>query len=310
MGEATTISWTHHTWNPWWGCTKISPACTHCYAATFAERPIHKREDGTKGALRIWGDDAPRRTWFGPDHWTDPIKWNRAAEKEGERRRVFVASMADIFEDRPELVPLRYRALSIMRVTPWLDYLLLTKRSGLIRSQLVGALEYGRALERAAVTIDVIDEHTQTNTWIDHWLYGMPPDNVWVGATAENPSWLDVRAAELASVPALVRFLSCEPLLAGIPNLSAWVGRGALFIDRKRDAGPIDWVVVGLESGNGRRDPGIRVLLDVVDVCTRERVPVHVKQDCAFKSGEQGRIPDDVWQRKEFPRPVSKERYL
>jgi protein gp37 len=93
MGKETAISWTHHTFNPWWGCQRVSPGCTNCYAETFDKRIGGKH----------WGPTAPRR-FFGPKHWAEPLKWARAAAKAGERHRVFCASMADVFEDRPELI--------------------------------------------------------------------------------------------------------------------------------------------------------------------------------------------------------------
>ena len=93
MGEKSAIEWTDHTFNPWWGCTKVSEACKHCYAEAFAKRTGHE----------IWGDAAPRR-FFADKHWDEPKKWDRDAARDGVRRKVFCASMADVFEDRPDLV--------------------------------------------------------------------------------------------------------------------------------------------------------------------------------------------------------------
>lgn len=117
MGENTAISWTDHTFNPWWGCTKVSPGCTSCYAETFSNRL----------ALGIWGANAPRR-FFGDKHWNEPRKWNAKAAKAGARARVFCASMADVFEDRRDLDAPRARLWDLIEQTPALDWLLLTKR--------------------------------------------------------------------------------------------------------------------------------------------------------------------------------------
>lgn len=87
MAEHSAIEWTTHTFNPWWGCVKVSPACDHCYAESLAKRTGNQ----------VWGKDAPRR-FFGEKHWAEPLKWNRDAEKAGERARVFCASMADVME--------------------------------------------------------------------------------------------------------------------------------------------------------------------------------------------------------------------
>lgn len=170
MGQSTGISWTHHTFNPWWGCTAISPGCDHCYAETFDKRVGGKH----------WGKDAPRRL-FGDKHWNEPRKWNEAAQKAGERRRVFCASMADVFDaDAPE--GQRERLWPLIRETPWLDWLLLTKRAGRIARCLPADWGNGYA-------------------------------NVWLGVTVDDRRNGLPRVAVLRSIPARVRFLSVEPLL-------------------------------------------------------------------------------------------------
>jgi len=117
MAKNSSIEWTHHTFNPWWGCTKVSPACDHCYAETWAKRV----------GQAVWGKESPRR-FFSDKHWTEPIRWNADAVADGERRRVFCASMADVFESRAELNPWRIRLWELIEATPMLDWLLLTKR--------------------------------------------------------------------------------------------------------------------------------------------------------------------------------------
>ena len=110
MAKDSRIEWTHHTFNPWWGCVKVSPACANCYAETWAHR---------LGA-KIWGRHAPRR-FFGDEHWKHPLRWNAEAERDQVRRRVFCASMADVFEVRAELSPWRARLWPLIEQTPWLD---------------------------------------------------------------------------------------------------------------------------------------------------------------------------------------------
>ncbi len=78
MGENSGIQWTDHTFNPWWGCEKVSPACKHCYAETFSKRL----------GLPIWGGADTARRMASEKTWSEPAKWNRAAEKAGERKRV------------------------------------------------------------------------------------------------------------------------------------------------------------------------------------------------------------------------------
>jgi protein gp37 len=163
------IQWCHHTFNPWWGCAKVSPGCKHCYAETFAKRV----------GQRVWGEDVPRRT-FGDKHFDELLKWNREAETAGERRRVFCASMADVFEAHPVAERERPRLWSYVDRTPWLDYLLLTKRP-----------------ENAFAMAP----------WGLRW-----PGNVWLGTTVEDRERLG-RLDSLRTVPAFCRFVSFEPLL-------------------------------------------------------------------------------------------------
>lgn len=118
MAANSNIEWTHHTFNPWWGCEKVSPACKHCYAQTWAKRC---------GNGELWKAGADRR-FFTDRHWNDPIKWNRTAQEAGQRQRVFCASMADVFEVRDDLNEARIRLWALIEATPHLDWLLLTKR--------------------------------------------------------------------------------------------------------------------------------------------------------------------------------------
>lgn len=116
MGQETSIGWTNRTFNPWWGCTKVSPGCDSCYAETF-----DKRVGGAH-----WGKGVPRRT-FGDKHWGEPLKWNDDAGAAGRTDRVFCASMADVMDDEaPE--GLRERLWSLIDRTPHLMWQLLTKR--------------------------------------------------------------------------------------------------------------------------------------------------------------------------------------
>lgn len=117
MGETTEISWTDHTFNPWAGCVKVSPACDHCYAEIET-----KRYGFTK-----WGKDEPRRR-TSPAYWRNLDKWNAAARKEGIRKRVFIGSWCDVMEDNPQLTDIRYDLIVHLEDCPDLDMLLLTKR--------------------------------------------------------------------------------------------------------------------------------------------------------------------------------------
>ncbi|MBH0115149.1 phage Gp37/Gp68 family protein [Novosphingobium sp. YJ-S2-02] len=120
MAKNSKIEWTTHTFNPWWGCVKMSPACKFCYAESWSKRL----------GKNVWGINSERRL-FGPKHWAEPLAWNRAALVTGERPRVFCASMADVFEDRRDLDGERAKLWELIGETAGLDWLLLTKRPDL-----------------------------------------------------------------------------------------------------------------------------------------------------------------------------------
>lgn len=228
MGQNSKIEWTHHTFNPWWGCVKISPACDHCYAESWAKRV----------GSDVWGHEAERR-FFGDDHWNTPLRWNREAQAEGIRRRVFCASMADIFESREDLQAPRLRLLKLIEATPMLDWLLLTKRIHSVTK----LLPKGYRL----------------------------PSHVWIGTTVENEEYAGKRLKYLLAIEGpSVRFVSCEPLLGPL-DLSSYLTRA---VGRRR----IDWVIAGGESGHGARpmDPAWPESLQ--RQCARARVPFHFKQ--------------------------------
>ncbi len=119
MGATTKIEWCHHTFNPWWGCTQISPLCDHCYAMMLDTRWFKRAH---------WGPRVARR-YFGDDYWAEPLKWDHLAGARGCRCRVFCASMADVFDNAVDQA-VRERLWRLIHQTHNLDWLLLTKRIG------------------------------------------------------------------------------------------------------------------------------------------------------------------------------------
>jgi protein gp37 len=124
MGIETKIAWTNSSFNPWWGCTKVSPACDRCYAESFAKRVGQK----------VWGAGVPRR-YFGDKHWNQPLKWNRDAGVDGLPHLVFCASMADVFDNEVDQTH-RARLWDLIKATPNLTWQLLTKRIGNVAAML------------------------------------------------------------------------------------------------------------------------------------------------------------------------------
>ena len=246
MAEKTKIAWCHHTFNPWWGCAHVSGGCEHCYAESKALR----------WGFNIWGADAPRR-FLGRATWEQPRKWNARAEQAGERRRVFCGSMCDVFEDREQLEIPRHHLFEIIADTPWLDWLLLTKRP-----------------ENMTILTP--------RSWRDGW-----PQNVWALATVENQGVAAQRIGHLLKVPATIRGLSCEPLLGSLDVSDCTLPNGASCHPLRVEGGNyplsgmvhrLNWIIVGSESGRYRRPCNLDWVRDLIAQARAAGVPVFVKQ--------------------------------
>lgn len=248
------------TFNPWIGCTKIGPGCQNCYAAVSTTARVF----GVN-----WGKGQPRRL-TGSENWKKPLKWNRDAQKYGFRLRVFCASLADWLDDEVPIAWLQ-KLLDLIVQTPNLDWLLLTKRPGNWEKRMQEITDLG---DRGAGA-----KLART------WLSGQAPDNVWVGATAENQRMLDLRAPKLLKIPANTRFLSCEPLLEPLnfhpflsPSFRDEVHEDAWEPDLPDVMDQISWIIAGGESGHQARVCDLDWLRSIVDQCTKAEVPVFVKQ--------------------------------
>lgn len=245
MGEKTKISWADHTFNTHEGCEKISPGCKNCYAAEM-NRWLRKGEN--------WEPGGPRR-FFGDAHWANPLRWNEAAKRDGVRRRVFCASIGDIFEDRRDLDDVRERLWNLIDATPHLDWMLLTKRP-----------------ENVAVMIPWLDD-------VDYGDDACPP-NVWLGTTMEDDEWARRRYPELMRMRDYFAklFISYEPALGRI-------GWRAIVKD---DDAP-DLVIFGDESGRKRRPAELDWARETRDFCAERGITFHFKQWCgADVAGVEG----------------------
>lgn len=275
MSENSKIEWCDHTFNPFIGCTKVSPGCDHCYAEHLMDKRMHKV---------VWGPHGERvRTSAAT--WRQPVRWNaRHAEffaAHGRRQRVFCASLADVFDNA---VPDTWRAdlFDLIWNTPHLDWLLLTKRIGN-----AGPMIF-RALELAGRNVNT--------PW--------PWSNVWIGATIVNQTEADRDIEKLLMTPAHRRFLSMEPLLGPV-DLRAWFDPTGVCCMREMQScadcpadapwihGPtteyaedgtgysspeIDWVIVGGESGGSARPMHPAWARDLRDQCAAYGVPFVFKQ--------------------------------
>jgi protein gp37 len=238
MAENSHIEWTDHTFNPWWGCAKVSPGCKHCYAETLAHR-YHPGNWGVNGTRKMMSEA----------YWKQPEKWNRKAAEAGRIDRVFCASMADVFEDRPELVDPRQRLFQLIEGTPSLMWLLLTKRPENV--------------------LDMV-------WWGTFFDLGTPwPDNVCIMTSVENQEMADQRIPQLLAIPSRYRGLSVEPLLGPV---DLKFGLTLSHDDWRQRPEAIHWVIVGGESGPGARPMHPDWARSIRDQCVMAGVPFFFKQ--------------------------------
>jgi protein gp37 len=145
----TSISWTENTFNIVWGCVHVSPACEACYANEVAKRyaPNLAKINGlnpdaystiTESGKRVgnlWGANAARLP-MSPSYWAGPYDWNAQAARAGRPQYVFACSMCDLYEVHPVVERELTKLWPIIQQTPWLRWLLLTKRYDQIRKKL------------------------------------------------------------------------------------------------------------------------------------------------------------------------------
>jgi protein gp37 len=228
MGERSEIEWTNATWNPTTGCTRVSAGCDHCYAATLASGRLHgiyTAREPVVDTPENRADAFAVRLW--PNRLGDPARWHEA-------RMIFVNSMSDLFHaDSPE--DYLREVFKVMLKVDRHIYQVLTKRP----SRAARFWERNRDL-----------------------FTGQPiPKHIWIGTSVEDQR-VAYRVAHLRTVPANVRFLSCEPLLGPL----------ALALEG------IHWVIVGGESGREFRHIDTGWARSIRDQCEAAAVPFFFKQ--------------------------------
>lgn len=282
MAEKTKIQWCDHTFNPWVGCAKVHTGCKFCYAEALMDTRYGRVEWGPEGTRSL------TKTWH------DPVLWNREAEAAGERRKVFCASLADIFEDfkgavtdsqrRPlflnphanwagsnitwhrMVVPdgegrpltlddLRCRLFYLIDRCPHLNFLLLTKRPENVQRMWP-------------------DRRKRDNVWLGTSISDQPTANTWVDRL--------LPCRHLAGM----LFLSCEPQIGPI-DLNRWLSPEPL----------IDWVIVGGESKQGHGEPrpfSLQWAEQTIQDCAIAAVPCFLKQfgSVPFSHGQRLHLKD------------------
>ncbi len=233
MGANSKIQWTDHTFNPWIGCVKVSEGCKYCYAETLDKRWGNDR----------WGPGSKRQR-TGNANWQKPMKWNEKAAQEGKRYKVFCASLADVFEDNDQVIDWRLDLFDLIKQTPMLDWLILTKRP-----------EIARHFFRLRSDLVL--------------------NNVWLGTSIENQATANERIRALCTTPAEVHFISYEPAIGWLDfELTVYnpLCRVSIF------APHVDWVIVGGESGPSARPFYLEWAELVIEQCQKYHKAAFVKQ--------------------------------
>lgn len=232
MADSTAIEWTDATWNPMTGCTRVSAGCDRCYAECLAHRLLAATYLARKPVIDTpenCQDPFAVRIW--PERLSLPERWKTP-------RRVFVNSMSDLFhKDIPE--DFTRDCFRVMRRVRHHVYQILTKRPA-------------RAARFVARNADLFPK-------------GLP-GHIWIGTSVENQDTAH-RIRHLLVVPAMVRFLSCEPLIGPVEL--------APFVNSPEK---LHWVIVGGESGIGARPMHPDWARQLRDTCLSNQVPFFFKQ--------------------------------
>lgn len=250
MSTTTKIEWTDTTLSPWLGCSPVSEGCAHCYLPR-------------QTPLRVLGLKLGQPRYRCTSFRIGAIALNAKAQREGRRIRIF-PSLCDWLD--PE-VPVEWLAdfLDTIRLTPALDWQLLTKRPGNFWSRMANVTNLGSSYRSG------LDDFARS------WLNGEPPANVWIGWTAENQARADERTPHGLKIPAVVRFVSVEPMLGPVVLF-----RGFHVIDRFRGivlgGRGIHWVICGGESGPQARPMHPDWARSLRDQCAAAKVPFFFKQ--------------------------------
>jgi len=250
MADGTKIEWTDATWNPVTGCSVVSPGCTNCYAMKLAGTRLKH----TESRIGLTRDSKAGPVWSGEvrlnEQWLDqPLRWRRP-------RRIFVCAHGDLFAEN---VPDEWidRVFAVMALARKHTFQVLTKRAKRMR-------EYVTRLDQEPLRETIRRMAMAMPLPIPKFEYmTVPPDNVWLGVSAEDQVRADERIPELLATPAAVRFVSAEPLLGPI--------------DTQGLTG-LDWIIVGGESGPDARPMHPDWARSIRDQCAAAGVPFFFKQ--------------------------------
>ena len=263
------IQWTDVTWNPVIGCSRVSEGCRNCYAERHASRlagnPLTPGYAGIAKDGRWTG-----RVELVPEKLIEPLAWRKP-------RRVFVNSMSDLFHESLPDAEID-KVFAVMLQAPMHTFQVLTKRAERMRAYLSNPWLYSRLLR-------AVDMGTRQSSNAPNPMIGVsdpsrfPAKWIWLGVSCEDQKTADERVPLLLQTSAAVRFVSLEPLLGPI-DLRSLLGRDTL--DPFSAAPPVDWVIIGGESGPGARPCDVAWIRDIIRQCKTAGVPCFVKQLGAY----------------------------
>lgn len=316
MPGKSSIEWCTDTLNPTVGCTHVSAGCDSCYAKTLHDQRHNAWLAGNMPNAPVQYHKPFTELQMIPERLDIPLRWTKP-------RRIFVNSVSDLFHPR---VPTEFidRMVAVFALAPHHVFQVLTKRPRRMQQYFSDPALYGRVLEAAIgfrckfpklISVPISDPVTH------------PLPNLWLGTSVENQE-AAYRLDALVKTPAAVRFVSAEPLIGPL-NLARWLpprcwqckGEGVVWESSllyavpdepvpcprcdggrlKAEPSPLHWIIAGGESGPGYRPAEVFWFSALADQCAAANVPFFMKQDSGHRSGQQGRIPDDLWALKQMP---------
>jgi protein gp37 len=259
---ATEIEWADEVDNPTTGCDRVSTGCDHCYALTMARRLK------AMGQPKYQRDGDPKTSGPGFGITEHPEVLDRMLRRR-KPTKVFLNSMSDLFHAGVSDAFLA-KTFAVMAATPHVTYQVLTKRHARMRS----------LLSDEAWLAGAAQQYRELETGTEPKGLPWPLPNIWLGVSAENQQWFDIRTDALLQTPAAVRWVSAEPLIGPIVLPEFIVGGLADCPCESGGLCPpnIDWIVIGGESGPGARPMDLRAAGRLVAQCRAGGIPVLVKQ--------------------------------
>lgn len=310
-----------YTFNPWIGCTKVSAGCKNCYA----EADMDNRRKRV-----VWGTNGTRSV-TAYSYWRQALKWNREAEAAGERRKVFCASLADVFEnwqgdivnrnnetlywvDRDVMVMLglHRRFIDVQGIplfaqsTQKIDDTFRPMRLNDIREMLFWLIENTQNLDWLLLT----KRPENIMGMVPERWRGKFPKNVWIGTSVEDQEQAGIRIPHLLKVPSFVRFISMEPMLSAVDltKVTQTISPGYFgdclqpyHIPLSEEHLPypvIHMVIVGGESGHNKRPFDAEWARSIMNQCFSTDTAFFMKQ-----MDKKQPIPNDIFIRQ-FPKHV------